>query len=403
MTAEQLEGRLSTVARGLLAPVYVPWVGMALCLGMLSVALPLYLTEVGMSYLALSAVLTAVGLGSMVGGVPAGDLVARVGERAMLAAGIVTMFLTTVLLASSDQVLILALLQFIAGVGAIAIRLSGQTWITRTAESTVRGRLLSAMGGIRRFGAFIGPFLAGVTIERFGFTVTFAIAGALAGLGLVPLLASAGQAEPPPAKDRIPLREVLARHWRLLLIATSGPILIMAARRGRAVVLPLIGDDLGLSPLTVGLLVSVSTGADLLLFPVAGYLMDAFGRLSAIVPAFSLMGIGLFALALADGGLPVALAGALIGVGNGLSSGTMMTLGADLAPEDSTSQFLAGFASLQDWGQIAGPLLVGWVAAGAGLAASAAALGVVLFIGVGLIVWTVGETRSRPGHAPSAG
>lgn len=403
MTAEQLEGRLSTVARGLLAPVYVPWVGMALCLGMLSVALPLYLTEVEMSYLALSAVLTAVGLGSMVGGVPAGDLVARVGERTMLAAGIATLFVTTVLLASSDQVLILAMLQFIAGAGAIAIRLSGQTWITRTAELTVRGRLLSAMGGIRRFGAFIGPFLAGVTIERFGFTVTFAVAGAFAGLGLIPLLASAGQAEPPPPKDRIPLREVLARHWRLLLVATSGPILIMAARRGRAVVLPLIGDDLGLSPLAVGLLVSVSTGADLLLFPVAGYLMDAFGRLSAIVPAFSLMGIGLFALALADGGLPVALAGALIGVGNGLSSGTMMTLGADLAPEDSTSQFLAGFASLQDWGQIAGPLLVGWVAAGAGLAASAAALGVVLFIGVGLIVWTVGETRSGPGHAHSPG
>ena len=113
----------------------------------------------------------------------------------------------------------------------------------------------------------------------------------------------------------------MARHWRLLLVVASGPILIMAARRGRAVVLPLIGDDLGLSPTTVGLLVSVSTGADLLLFPVAGYLMDRFGRLTAIVPAFSLMGIGLFALALADGGLAVALSGALIGVGNGLSSG----------------------------------------------------------------------------------
>lgn len=391
-----MTGALSTAARGLLAPVYVPWVGMAMCLGMLSVALPLYLTEVGMSYLSLSAVLTAVGVGSMVGGVPAGDLVARLGERWMLVAGVGILFVTTILLAASDEMLILALLQFIAGVGAIALRLAGQTWITRTAAPNHRGRLLSAMGGIRRFGAFLGPFMAGLSIERLGFTATFAIAGALAGIGLIPLLASAGSAGEPVVQKRLPLRDVLARHWRLLLVATSGPILIMAARRGRSVVLPLIGDDLGLSPITVGLLVSVSTGADLLLFPVAGYLMDAFGRLTAIVPAFTLMGIGLFALSLADGGLPVALAGALIGVGNGLSSGTMMTLGADLAPEDSTSQFLAGFASLQDWGQIAGPLLVGWVAAGAGLAASAAALGVVLFIGVGLIVWTVGETGTAP-------
>ena len=377
---------------------------MALCLGMLSVALPLYLTEVGMSYLSLSAVLTAVGVGSMVGGVPAGDLVARAGERPMLAIGVATLFLSTALLATSEQALVLITLQFIAGVAAIAMRLSGQTWVARTVEVGLRGRLLSAMGGIRRFGAFVGPFLAGLSIDRFGFTVTFVIAGGLAGLGLIPILASAQRGGPPPMRDRLPLRRVLARHWRLLLVATSGPILIMAARRGRSVVLPLIGDDLGLSPLAVGLLVSVSTGADLLLFPVAGYLMDAFGRLTAIVPAFSLMGVGLFALALADGGLAVALAGALIGIGNGLSAGTMLTLGADLAPEDSTSQFLAGFASLQDWGQIAGPLLVGWVAAGFGLAASAAALGLVLFVGVGLIVVTVGETGVRPDPAgPSPG
>ena len=387
---------LKVVARGLLAPIYVPWSGMALCLGMLSLALPLYLTEVGLGYAGVSTVLTAAGLGSMIGGVPAGDGVARLGERRMLVLGIAAIFLTTVLLAGTDDFVVLFLLQFIAGVGAIAMRLSGQTWIARTTESTVRGRLLSAMGGLRRFGAFVGPVIAGLLIDRFGYTVTFAVAGAVAGLGLLPILAASDRSAPSMARDRLPLREVMARHWRLLLVVASGPILIMAARRGRAVVLPLIGDDLGLSPTTVGLLVSISTGADLLLFPVAGYLMDRFGRLTAIVPAFSLMGIGLFALALADGGLAVALSGALIGVGNGLSSGTMMTLASDLAPEDSTSQFLAGFASLQDWGQIAGPLLIAWIAPALGLAASAGALGVVLFIGVGLIVWTIGETRVAP-------
>jgi MFS family permease len=373
--------------------------GMSLCLGMVSVALPLYLTEIGLGYLALSAVLTAAGVGSMVGGVPAGDGVARLGERWMLAGGIGMLCVTTVLLAAGDQFAVLVLLQFIAGVGAIAIRLSGQTWIARSAERTIRGRLLSAMGGLRRLGAFLGPLLAGLSIEWFGFTVTFAIAGALAGAGLLPILATADRVSPSTLHDRLPLRDVFARHWRRLLVVTSGPVLIMAARRGRAVVLPLIGDDLGLSPVAVGVLVSISTGADLLLFPVAGYLMDSFGRLKAIVPAFTLMGLGLFALALADGGLLVALSGALIGVGNGLSSGTMMTLGTDLAPEDSTSQFLAGFATLQDWGQVFGPLIVGWVAAGIGLSASAAALGLIILLGVALIVRTVGETRLSPADA----
>jgi MFS family permease len=294
---------------------------------------------------------------------------------------------------------VLVLLQFIAGVGAIAVRLSGQTWIARSVESTIRGRLLSAMGGLRRFGGFVGPLLAGAGIEWFGYTATFAVAGALAGIGLIPILAVTDRKSLPAAPDRLPLRDVFARHWRRLLVVTSGPILIMAARRGRVVVLPLIGNDLGLGATSVGILVSISTGADLLLFPVAGYLMDRFGRLKAIVPAFSLMGLGLFALALADSTALVVLSGALIGVGNGLSSGTMMTLGTDLAPEDSTSQFLAGFASLQDWGQVLGPLVVGWVAAIIGLSAAAAALGIIILIGVVLIVRTVGETRVAPTSA----
>ncbi len=384
-------GRVLGAARGLLAPVYGPWTAMALSLGMVSVALPLYLAEVGLSYLSLSAVLTAIGVGSMVGGIPAGDAVARVGERRMLLLGIGALSVTTGLLAATDDFAALFALQFLAGVGTIALRLSAQTWIARTVEIDLRGRLLSSMGGIRRFGLFVGPLLAGVLIEWFGFVTTFVVAGLVAGLGLLPML-GAERVEPTRRRERLPLRLVFARHWRLLLLAASGPILIMAARRGRNVVLPLIGDDLGMSPTAVGLLVSISTGADLLLFPVSGYLMDSVGRLAAIVPAFSLMGLGLFLLAGADSGSGVALAGAVIGVGNGLSSGTMMTLGADLAPEDSTSQFLAGFASLQDWGSILGPLVVGWVATVIGLAASAAALGVIIVVGLVLIIGIIGET-----------
>ncbi len=389
----------STAVRGLVAPIYGPWMGMSLCLGMISVALPLYLADVGLSYLPLSVVLTAAGVGSAVGGLPAGDGVARLGPRKMLALGAAVIAVTTAAIAGTEDFVVLLALQFAAGFGAIALRISGQTWIATTVESGLRGRLLSAMGGTRRFGAFVGPFLAGVIVERYGFAPAFLIAGAVAAIGMLPLLL-ASSAQPAPQPDRLPLRQVLARHWRLLLIATAGPILIMAARRGRAVVLPLIGDDLGLSPTAVGVLVSISTGADLLLFPVAGYLMDTFGRLTAIVPAFSLMGIGLIGLSMAGSGTTVAIAGAVIGIGNGLSAGTMMTLGADLAPEDSTGQFLAGFASLQDWGSILGPLVVGWAATAIGLNASASVLGVLIFIGLGLIVRNVGETGSvRAGPA----
>ena len=86
------------------------------------------------------------------------------------------------------------------------------------------------------------------------------------------------------------------------------------------------------------------------------------------------------------------IAGALIGVGNGLSAGTMLTLASDLAPRESPSQFIAGFSAIQDGGQMVGPLLVGVIADAFGLGTSSIILGVLLLIGVGLIITTVGET-----------
>lgn len=371
---------------------------MSLGVGMVSVALPLYLEDLDVSYLALSMVLSAVGLGSAVAGVPVGDRISRFGPRAALVAGAAIIAVTTLGVGLTGNVPVLIALQLLTGVGAIAMRIGAQTWVTVTVPTAQRGRLLSALGGLRRFGMFAGPFVAGVLIQAFGFTTTFVLAGCLALIGLAPNLRVA---DPGPGSepDRVPLRAVLGTHWRRLLVVASGPVLIMMARRGRTIVLPLIGVELNMTPAEIGLLVSIGAGADLLLFPVAGYLMDRLGRLTAIVPAFSLMAIGLFLLAAADTGTGVVVAGSVIGLGNGLSAGTMLTLGSDLAPEESTSQFLAGFSALQDWGQILGPIVVGWVAATVGLGASAAALGVGLLVGVGLIVLTVGETGGQ-GNVP---
>lgn len=383
----------AAAARSLAAPIYSPWLGMSLTLGMVSVALPLYLEDAALSYLSLSMVLAAFGLGSAVAGVPAGDGVSRIGPSRMILVGAVVIAGTTAAVALTDQVLLLIGLQFLAGAGAIALRLSGQTWVTLAVPPAQRGRLLSTMGGIRRFGMFVGPFVAGLLIDGLGFTSTFLIAGGLAVVGLIPHL-GAGRPEPSRSTDRIALIDVLSAHWRRLLVVASGPVLIMMARRGRSIVLPLIGVQLDMRPTEIGLLVSIGSGADLLLFPVSGFLMDRFGRLAAIVPAFSLMAVGMFLLAAAGSGTAVVVAGSVIGVGNGLSAGTMMTLGSDLAPEESTSQFLAGFSSLQDWGQILGPLLVGWVASVIGLGAASVSLGVALLLGIVLIVLTVGETAA---------
>ena len=249
-----------------------------------------------------------------------------------------------------------------------------------------------------RLAMFIGPILGGVLVEVVGFAATFVVCGVVTVVGLAPFVATRSAADggqrfarPPSAAGLI---GALRAHTGLLLLAGTGTALAMTVRAGRHVIVPLIGDELEMSPVAVGFLVALGTGADLLLFPVAGYLMDRFGRLAAIVPSFSLLGLGMLVLGLAPTVAGAIAAGVVMGIGNGMSAGTLLTLGGDLAPPDA-GPFLSALGMLQDVGVVLGPILVGWLADSAGLATSAVVLAGVMLVAVVWIVVVLGDT-SRP-------
>jgi MFS family permease len=383
-------------------PVYLPVVAGTLGVALLVPVLPLYLKESGLQLGTSSVVLAAAGLGAALGSFPVGSLIARTGERKVLFGSLVALAASTAALGLTTVVIALVVLRMAAGASNAALRLSRQTYIARRVEGERRGSAMAMIGGSFRLSLLVGPLLGGWLADTAGFTVTFAVAGAFAAVGLVPPLV-AGPHHLPPRSDVEAVRQfgvmdAIRTHWRRLLVAGVVPLLVMTVREGRFVVLPLISDDLGLSPTAVGAVITVGTAADLLLFPAAGFVMDRFGRLHAMVPAFTTIAIGLVMLGLADSTTTVVVAGAVIGVGNGLSSGTMLTFGSDLAPVDATGPFLAGLAAMQDAGRVAGPLLVGVIGAGAGLGTASIALAVVLAAAVVWLVVVIGETGAAATH-----
>jgi MFS family permease len=358
------------VLRRLGMPVYVPIVAGNLGLTMLVPVLPLYLTDSGMSLRLASIVLAALGLGASLGGLPTGALMSRFGERVVLIVAIAVFALSTAALGFTTMALVLAALRLASGAANGALRLSRQTYITRRVAAGVRGRAMSLIGGSFRISLFVGPAIGGALVDLVGYTATFAIAGALTATGMLPPLLVRDHLPLLDGVDttkRIGILRAVVTHRRLLAVAGFVPMLVVTVREGRLVIIPLIGATLGLSSTAVGALVTVGTAADLLLFPVAGWIMDRYGRLAAMVPAFGLIALGLVVLGLANGTPLAVAAGAIIGIGNGMSSGTMLTMGSDLAPPDAPGQFLAGMATLQDSGRVIGPLLVGAVGAALGL------------------------------------
>lgn len=368
---------------------------------MLVPVLPLYLTDEGISVALIGVVLGATGIGAGFGGVPIGALIAKYGETKVMSGALCGIGLSTAFLGATHTAIALIILRTIFGAGIAGMRLSSQTWITRRVDDGMRGRALAFVGGSTRMGLFVGPLIGGLLVDLVGFTNTFIISGSMTTIGLLALLRSAADSAEIRAgfdksTERRNVFRSLARHRALLARVALVPLLIVTVREGRQTVMPLVGEDLELSATAVGALVAISAGADLLLVPVSGILMDRFGRLWGMVPAFTLTGMGLVALGIAwfsDSLLGVVLAGVLVGVGNGMSAGSLLTIGSDLAPADAPSEFLAALSAIGDIGRVVGPVVVGLVAASLSLGAAAIALALLLAFAIVWLVMVIGETR----------
>jgi MFS family permease len=195
------------------------------------------------------------------------------------------------------------------------------------------------------------------------------------------------------------LARVSRQQAPVLMSAGSGQLFAQSIRTGRNIIIPLFAADmLGLGVEQIGWIMAISAGVDSLLFPLAGYIMDRFGRKWAYVPSFLIQGLAMGLIPLSTDFGSLVLATSLLGFGNGLGSGTMMTLGADLAPPDSRGEFLGVWRLIGDGGHVVGPVLIGGMAQGLGLVAATFGLaGVGLLAGL-MLGALVPETLQREPH-----
>lgn len=382
---------------GLILPVYLPGLFVQTAVGMLVPLLPLYLDHLGRSATALGVVVAAAGVGSMLSQLPAGQVLSRIGEREVMVASIALLALSTLATGWVSAVAALVGLRLVWGIGSTGWLLSRQTLMTRAIPAWVRGRAISLFGGLQRGGLFIGALLGGYTVQAFGYRWAFGLAAGLTVVGILPLLADRSPAleQSIGPSRRTSAWSTFSRHRRLLAVAGAGQVAIITVRNGRQVILPLIAITLGLDPAEVGVLVGIGNLADFALSPVAGMIMDAAGRMFAIVPAFLGMAVGFVLLARADDYTSVAVAAVVIGLANAIGSGTMLTMASDLAPPDEAPQFLAALGTVRESGKIAGPIVVGWLADRAGEGAAAIALAVLAVAATAILFVGIGETRDR--------
>jgi MFS family permease len=115
-----------------------------------------------------------------------------------------------------------------------------------------------------------------------------------------------------------------------------------------------------------------------------------------------ILGLGMALLPLTTSLVAVTAAATVLGFGNGIGSGLIMTLGADASPVEGRSQFLGGWRLMADVGRAAGPLALSAASAVLTLGASAVALGALAVVGAGwLAFWVPRHDPTRRATGPS--
>ena len=400
--------------RSIALPALLPTLLFSIGEGAIIPIIPAVAGNLGATLAVAGLIASMIMLGEVFGDIPSGWIVARIGERtAMIYAALVAVAgLVTAILAPNPWVLGAGIL--LVGLATAVFALARHAFMTSFVPHEYRARALSTLGGTFRLGYFVGPFIAAAVIHLTGNTQSVFWVQIIGCVGAAILLIVLPDPTEVLAANRAPSgvlegEEFVAEESHGLFHTIwlnrgvlgrlgTGAALIGAMRASRQVILPLWAVSIGLPEAQTALIIGVAGAVDFALFYASGQIMDRFGRLWSAVPSMVGLGVGHLMLAFTHN-IPTAVTWFIVtamflSVANGIGSGILMTLGADLADRRNPAPFLGAWRFTGDVGGAAAPLALSAMTGLVSVAFASGVLGVVGLIGAGILL------RYVPRYAP---
>ncbi len=340
-----------------------------------------------------------IGIGSLCSNIPAAMIIGRYGERLSMVGAAVFSVLALIFCLIPGQIGLLALGVLMIGMSSSVFMLARLTYLIEVVPVYMRARAMSSLGGTMRIGVFIGPFLGAALMHFMGLPGAYWIAMlAMFATGLLSFVI-------PELEDRQPsstgpsaapkLIHVAREHIKVFLTLGFGILLVSALRASRQIVIPLWANHLSISPTITSIIYGLVAAIDMLAFYPSGKAMDQLGRLWVALPSVVVMGASLVLMPLTAGLIGFLIVSMLMGLGNGIGSGLIMTLGADASPRAGRTEFLGIWRLIADMGASGAPVLLSAITAVASLASAIVVTGLFGFVAAGVFWWCLPHTRFK--------
>ena len=334
----------------------------AIQVGKAAIATPLLQTDLGLDLAAagwLTGIFAVLGL---VGGIPAGTLVTRAGDRRTLVLGLGSIALGTIIGATAPGYTVLLASRVLEGFGFLLVTVAGPAILNRMVGDGQRDIAFALWSCFMPAGLALA-MLAGPLFSDWRAlwwsNAVLAAAAILAGLTVIPAV---------QARTSVSWRSTISDAVHVL--ASKGPVLLAACFAFYSLMffalfsfLPvLLMEQMEIAHGTAGLLSALASGANIIGNLGAGYLLArGANRCSLLIGAYLIMGLGGIGIFLEVlGATPTFLLCILFSAVGGLIPATLISSAPLLARSAALAPVIIGLVMQgSNLGQVIGPIAVG--------------------------------------------
>lgn len=318
--------------------------------------------------------------------VPMGRWIGRFGELPLLFAGCLSFVLFGFSFTFLNDVFAIAAITAFVGVAHLSNVAASQAMVANKSPVELQDRNFGYFSFSASLGHTFGPLLGGLLAGSAGVlprssSTAFVFAALLATVALVPILMMRDLQKLTSQADReiagaVRARDVVTRPgmkpaiWTSLTVSATNDVLV--------VVLPLVGTERGISPVVIGAILSLRSGAAMISRFSLGRLTARFGSTPVMNYSIWVSALLLFAIAFATTSTPLAILMSLLGFALGIGQPLTMSIVSKQSPISERAMAISVRLFGNRLGQFAVPLGAGALAAPFG--SSAAFLGLAALV-----------------------